>query len=209
MKFQEKLALNPRDESAESILDLSDRQLKHRFQHSSITGSNRQSAASTRVYESQCIDSAWPSSSSNIKTPRTTQQQPGRPPVKTERGGTPWARFCQGFSNHHDQIPATSPSEAYSPPSLALVVTVCASTFTLLLYFILSLQPYSYIVHWNENWSDCTLLYNCKVPNPPPRETVTLTSVLALDLSSRISRCLHAVYNKKYIPRLCWWQKPT
>lgn len=93
-----------------------------------------------------------------------------------QRGGTRWVRFCQGFSNHHDQIPPISPSAAYSPQTLALAVTGCAGTSMLLLYSIHSLQPYLYIVHWKENCSDCTFLYNCKVPNPPTRLTVTLTA---------------------------------
>lgn len=133
MKFQEKPALNPHDESAKSILGLSNKQLKCRFQHSSTTGSNRKPAPSTRVYECQCTDGALTSSSSSTKTP-----------LKTEKGGTRWGRFSQGFSNHHNQIPAVSPFAAYSLPTLELSVTVCASTPTLLLYFIHSIQPCLY-----------------------------------------------------------------
>lgn len=39
------------------------------------------------------------------------------------------------------------------------MVTVCANTYTLLIRFIHSLQPYLYIAHRNENCSGCTFLY--------------------------------------------------
>lgn len=112
-----------------------------------------------------------PSSSSSVKTPRTTHQQSSRPLSKTKRARTHRARFCQGFSNHHGQILAISPFAAYSP--LALAVTDCASTPTLLLYSIHWLQPHFYIVHWNKNCSNCAFLYNCKMLDPPTREAVT------------------------------------
>lgn len=54
-----------------------------------------------------------------------------------------------------------------------LAVTACASAATLLLYSTYSLQLHLYIVHGNKNCSNCAFLYNCKVLNPPTRETVT------------------------------------
>lgn len=83
------------------------------------------------------------------------------------------ARFCQDFSNYHGQISAISPVAAYSPQTLALAVTACASASTQLLYSIHFLQLHLHIVHWNKNCSNCAFLYNCTVLDPPPRETVT------------------------------------